>query len=89
MDEAAYPYVFLNAAYCKARRDQRAVSRALVIATRVAADVHRKVPVLAVGDSKNGHLLWHAFSARLKSRRLAGAPDYLQLPSDEVLVIFN
>ena len=34
----AYPYVFLDATYCKARVNRRAVSQAVVIATGVAAE---------------------------------------------------
>jgi hypothetical protein len=36
--EVAYPYVFLDATYCKARVNRRVVSQAVVIATGVTAD---------------------------------------------------
>src|SRR3712207_8475152 len=36
--EQAFPYVFLDATYCKARVNRRVVSQAVVIATGVAAD---------------------------------------------------
>jgi putative transposase len=40
----AFPYVFLDATYCKARVSHRVVSQAVVVATGVAADGHREVP---------------------------------------------
>jgi putative transposase len=40
--EQAFPYVFLDATYCKARVDRRVVSQAVVVATGVAADGHRR-----------------------------------------------
>jgi putative transposase len=52
--EQAFPYVFLDATYCKARVDRRVVSQAVVIATGVAADGHREVLGFAVGDSEDG-----------------------------------
>src|SRR3712207_5821724 len=48
--DTAYPYVFLDATYCKARVDRRVVAQAVVIATGVAADGHREVLGFAVGD---------------------------------------
>src|SRR5690242_8149122 len=41
--EIAYPYVFLDATYCKARVNRRVVSQAVVIATGVTADGRREV----------------------------------------------
>lgn len=38
-----FPYVFLDATYCKARVNHRVVSQAVVIATGVAADGRREV----------------------------------------------
>src|SRR4051794_37818307 len=52
--EQAFPYVFLDATYCKARVNRRVVSQAVVIATGVAADGHREVLDFAVGDSEDG-----------------------------------
>ena len=68
--EQAFPYVFLDATYCKARVNRRVVSQAVVIATGVAADGHREVLGFAVGDSEDG-AFWTAF---LRSLRLAGWP---------------
>jgi putative transposase len=69
--ERAFPYVFLDATYCKARVDRRVVSQAVVIATGVAADGHREVLGFAVGDSEDG-AFWTAFLRTLKARGLAG-----------------
>ena len=68
---SAFPYVFLDATYCKARVDRRVVSQAVVIATGVAADGHREVLGFAVGDSEDG-AFWTAFLRSLKARGLAG-----------------
>jgi putative transposase len=54
LTEQAFPYVFLDATYCKARVNRRVVSQAVVIATGVAADGHREVLGFAVGDSEDG-----------------------------------
>jgi transposase-like protein len=69
--ETAFPYVFLDATYCKARVNRRVVSQAVVIATGVAADGHREVLGCAVGDSEDG-AFWTAFLRTLKARGLAG-----------------
>ena len=52
LDEQPFPYVFLDATYCKARVNGRVVSQAVVIATGVSADGHREVLGCAVGDSE-------------------------------------
>lgn len=69
--DAAFPYVFLDATYCKARVGRRVVSQAVVIATGVRADGHREVLGFDVGDSENG-AFWTAFLRSLKARGLAG-----------------
>jgi transposase-like protein len=69
--EQAFPYVFLDATYCKARVNRRVVSQAVVIATGVAVDGHREVLGFAVGDSEDG-AFWTAFLRSLKARGLAG-----------------
>jgi putative transposase len=58
--EVAYPYVFLDATYCKARVNRRVVSQAVVIATGVTADGRREVLGFDVGDSEDG-AFWTAF----------------------------
>ena len=68
--ELAFPYVFLDATYCKARVNRRVVSQAVVIATGVAADGRREVLGFAVGDSEDG-AFWTAFLRSLKARGLS------------------
>jgi putative transposase len=67
----AFPYVFLDATYVKARVDSRVVSRAVVIATGVTADGGREVLGVDVGDSEDG-AFWTAFLRSLKARGLQG-----------------
>ncbi len=67
----AFPYVFLDATYCKARVNRRVVSQAVVISTGVAADGRREVLGFAVGDSEDG-AFWTAFLRSLKARGLGG-----------------
>jgi putative transposase len=55
-----FPYVSLDATYCKARVDHRVVSQAVVVATGVAAGGHREVLGFDVGDSEDG-AFWTAF----------------------------
>jgi putative transposase len=69
--EHGFPYVFLDATYCKARVNHRVVSQAVVIATGVRADGWREVLGFAVGDSEDG-AFWTAFLRSLKARGLAG-----------------
>ena len=71
LGELTFPYVFLDATYCKARVNRRVVSQAVVIATGVAADGHREVLGFAVGDSES-EVFWAAFLRSLKARGLAG-----------------
>jgi Transposase, Mutator family len=68
---AAFPCVFLDATYCKARVDRRVVSQAVVMATGVRADGWREVLGFAVGDSEDG-AFWTAFLRSLKARGLGG-----------------
>ena len=69
--DQAYPYVFLDATYCKARVNRRVVSQAVVVATGVAADGRREVLGFAVGDSEDG-AFWTGFLRTLKARGLRG-----------------
>ena len=66
-----YPYVFLDATYCKARVNHRVVSQAVVVAFGVAADGRREVLGFDVGDSENEGF-WTAFLRSLKTRGLDG-----------------
>jgi putative transposase len=67
----SFPYVFLDATYCKARVDRRVVSQAVVVATGVRGDGWREVLGFAVGDSEDG-AFWTAFLRSLKARGLGG-----------------
>jgi putative transposase len=69
--ETVYPYVFLDATYCKARVNHRVVSQAVVIATGVTGDGRREVLGFDVGDSEDG-AVWTAFLRSLKARGLCG-----------------
>ena len=71
LDQIAFPYVFLDATYCKARVNRRVVSQAVVIATGVTADGRREVLGFDVGDSEDG-AFWTAFLRSLKARGLGG-----------------
>lgn len=73
-----FPYVFLDATYCKARvggnkagKGSHVVSQAVVVATGVSADGRREVLGFAVGDSEDG-AFWTAFLRTLKTRGLTG-----------------
>jgi putative transposase len=71
LDEQAFPYVFCDATYCKARVNGRVVSRAVVIATGVSADGRREVLGCDVGDSEN-EVFWTGFLRDLRDRGLGG-----------------
>jgi transposase-like protein len=68
---SSFPYVFLDATYCKARVDHQVVAQAVVVAIGVRADGHREVLGLDVGDSEDG-AFWTAFLRSLKARGLSG-----------------
>jgi transposase-like protein len=72
--DTAFPYVFLDATYCKARVGGvggRVCSQAVVIATGVTADGRREVLGFDVGDSEDG-AFWTSFLRSLKARGLRG-----------------
>jgi putative transposase len=71
LDEITFPYVFLDATYCKARINKRVVSQAVVIATGVSADGRREVLGCAVGDSET-EAFWTEFLRSLRDRGLSG-----------------
>jgi putative transposase len=66
-----FPYVFLDATYCKTRVGHRIVSQAIVVAVGVAADGRREVLGFDVGDSENEGF-WTEFLRTLKTRGLDG-----------------
>jgi putative transposase len=74
----AFPYVFLDATFCKARaggdrrgRGSRVTAHAVVIATGISADGRREVLGFDVGDSESG-AFWTGFLRSLKARDLHG-----------------
>ena len=69
--DTAYPYVFLDATYCKARVGRRVVSQAVVVAVGVAADGRREVLGFEVGDTES-QPFWTTFLRSLKARGLDG-----------------
>jgi putative transposase len=76
--QVAFPYVFLDATYCKARiggakngKGSRVASQAVVVATGVSGDGRREVLGFAVGDSEDG-AFWTQFLRSLKARGLGG-----------------
>jgi putative transposase len=71
LDDIAFPYVFLDATYCKVRLNQRVVSQAVVIATGVSADGRREVLGCQVGDSET-EPFWTEFLRDLRDRGLGG-----------------
>ena len=71
LDHTSFPYVFLDATYCKARVGGRVVSQAVVIATGVSAEGRREVLGSAVGDSESKEF-WTGFLRGLRDRGLTG-----------------
>ena len=71
LDATTYPYVFVDATYCKARVGRRVVSQAIVIAVGVAADGRREVLGFDVGDTES-QPFWTDFFRTLKARGLGG-----------------
>jgi putative transposase len=69
--EGRFPYVYADATYVKARVNGRVVSRAVVVATGVAASGAREVLGVDVGDSEDG-AFWTAFLRSLRARGLSG-----------------
>jgi putative transposase len=78
LSDVAFPYLFLDACYCKARvggdrrgRGSRVTAQAVVMATGVSADGRREVLGFDVGDSESG-AFWTGFLRTLKARGLHG-----------------
>jgi putative transposase len=92
LDHTSFPYVFLDATYVKAHEGTHVVSKAVIVATGVAADGNREVLGLAVGDSED-KAFWTAFLRSLRARGLAGvhlvisdAHEGLRAAIDKVLL---
>ena len=78
LSQIAFPYVFLDATFCKARtggdrrgRGSRVTAQAVVIATGISADGRREVLGFDVGDNESGPF-WTAFLRQLRARGLHG-----------------
>ena len=67
----SFPYVFLDATFCKVRVGAHVVSQALVVATGVSIDGSREVLGTAVGDSESFEF-WREFLIGLRGRGLSG-----------------
>ena len=71
LTHTSFPYIFLDATYCKVRIGAHVVSHALVVATGVSIDGTREVLGTAVGDSESFDF-WREFLVGLKVRGLSG-----------------
>ncbi|MET8810199.1 IS256 family transposase [Streptomyces sp. NPDC004546] len=71
LDRVRFPYVYLDATYCKARVNHQIVSQAVVIATGITEDGGREVLGLMVGDSET-EAFWSEFLRSLRERGLSG-----------------
>lgn len=83
LDHVRFPYVYLDATYCKARVEHQIVSRAVVIATGITEEGGREVlgdggpaaraksRVGEVGDSET-EVFWTEFLRHLRERGLTG-----------------
>lgn len=71
LDHVRFPYVYLDATYCKARVEHQIVSRAVVIATGITEDGGREVLGVMVGDSET-EVFWTQFLRHLRERGLTG-----------------
>jgi len=67
--DTTYPYVFLDATYCKVRVGRRVVSQAVVVAISVAADGRREILGFEVGETES-QPFWTSFLRSLKARGL-------------------
>ena len=72
LEHTWFPYVFLDATYCKVRLNGRVVSQAVVVATGVSIDGRREVLGHGVGDSET-ESFWTQFLRGLRDRGLAVA----------------
>ena len=82
LSDTPFPYVFLDATYCKARiggtgrggtggKGSRVAAQAVVVATGVSVDGRREVLGFTVGDTEAG-AFWTAFLRTLRARGLSG-----------------
>jgi hypothetical protein len=78
LDHTRFPYVYLDATYCKARVNDQIVSRAVVVATGITEDGGREVLGLMVGDSERGGRPRHP--TRDETDRARGRREALSAP---------
>ncbi|MEY9988411.1 putative transposase [Streptomyces sp. V4I8] len=71
LDHTRFPYIYLDATYCKVRVNHQIVSQAVVIATGITEDGGREVLGTAVGDSES-EAFWSEFLRSLRERGLSG-----------------
>lgn len=71
LDHTRFPYIYLDATYCKARVNHQIASRAVVIATGVTEDGGREVLGVMVGDSET-EAFWTEFLRHLRERGRSG-----------------
>ncbi|MDX3763870.1 IS256 family transposase [Streptomyces sp. AK02-04a] len=71
LDHTRFPYVYLDATYCKARVRHQIASRAVVIATGISEEGGREVLGVMVGDSET-EAFWTEFLRHLRKRGLNG-----------------
>lgn len=71
LDHTRFPYIYLDATYCKARVKHQIVSQAVVVATGITEDGGREVLGLMVGDSET-EVFWSEFLRSLRERGLTG-----------------
>jgi putative transposase len=71
LDHIRFPYVYLDATYCKARVNHQIVSQAVVIATGITEDGGREVLGPMVGDNES-EVFWSEFLRSLRERGLNG-----------------
>ena len=71
LDHVGFPYVYLDATYLHVREHHQVTSKAVVIATGVAASGHREILGIDVGDSEN-EVFWREFVRKLRARGLEG-----------------
>jgi len=78
LTHTTFPYVFLDATYCKVRIGAHVVSHALVVATGVSIDGTREVLGTAVGDSESFGFLARIPGRSAGSRLVGGASSHLR-----------
>ncbi|MFZ2238048.1 MAG: IS256 family transposase [Gordonia amarae] len=71
LNHTSFPYVFLDATFCKVRIGAHVVSQAMVVAIGVSMEGTREVLGTSVGDSES-YEFWTDFCRHLKARGLHG-----------------